>query len=100
MRSVECAVKCHFSEHMMYTGKKTSVSFTFDDDYHKVHKFSDARKPCCNQPKIQTEMPNLRVFHQNDANGKQAVKTLIRLLLWEQSDLGLHCSPRPICPKI
>ena len=27
-------------------------------------KFSDATKPCCNQPKIQ------RVFHQKDANGK------------------------------
>ena len=29
----------------------------------------------------------------------QTVKTLIRLLLEEQSDLGLHCLPRPICPK-
>ena len=27
------------------------------------------------------------------------MKTLIRLLLQEQSDLGLHCLPRPICPK-
>ena len=27
------------------------------------------------------------------------MKTLIRLLLKEQSDLGLHCLPRPICPK-
>ena len=24
------------------------------------------------------------------------MKTLIRLLRWEQSDLGLHCLPRPI----
>ena len=38
--------------------------------YRKVPKFSDARKPCCNQPKIQIKMPNLRVFHQKDANGK------------------------------
>ena len=38
--------------------------------YCKVPKFSDARKPCCNQPKIQTKMPHLRVFHQKDANGK------------------------------
>ena len=38
--------------------------------YNKVPKFSDARKPCCNQPKIQTKMPNLRAFHQKDANGK------------------------------
>ena len=27
------------------------------------------------------------------------MKTLIRLLLEEQSDLDLHCLPRPICPK-
>ena len=27
------------------------------------------------------------------------MKTLIRQLLEEQSDLGLHCLPRPICPK-
>ena len=27
------------------------------------------------------------------------MKTLIRLLFEEQSDLGLHCLPRPICPK-
>ena len=30
--------------------------------------------------------------------GKQTVKTLIRLLI-QQSDLGLHCLPRPIWPK-
>ena len=27
-----------------------------------------------------------------------AVLTMIRLLLWEQSDLSLHCLARPICP--
>ena len=27
------------------------------------------------------------------------MSSLIRLLLYEQSDLGLHCSPGPICPK-
>ena len=37
--------------------------------YGKVPKFSDARKFCCNQPKIQTKRPNLRVFGQKDANG-------------------------------
>ena len=35
----------------------------------KVPKFSDARKLCCNLPKIQTKRPKLRVFYQNDANG-------------------------------
>ena len=38
--------------------------------YRKVPKFSNARKPCGNQPQIQTKMPNLRVFNQKDANGK------------------------------
>ena len=37
--------------------------------YRKVPKFSDARKICCNLPKIQTKRPNLRVFHQKAANG-------------------------------
>ena len=36
--------------------------------YRKVPKFLDARKHCCNLPKIQEKRPNLRVFHQNDAN--------------------------------
>ena len=41
--------------------------------YRKVPKFSDAKKLCCNLPKIQTKRPNLRVFCQNDAiwNSKQ-----------------------------
>ena len=34
----------------------------------KVAKFSDARKPCCNLPKIQTKRPKLLVLYQNDAN--------------------------------
>ena len=37
--------------------------------YRKVPKFSDARKLCCNLPKIQEKRPNLRVFHQKDADG-------------------------------
>ena len=38
-------------------------------EYCKVPKFSDARKLCCNLPKIQETRPNLRVFCQKDANG-------------------------------
>ena len=30
--------------------------------YSKVPKFSDARKLCCNLPKIQTKRPNLRIL--------------------------------------
>ena len=38
-------------------------------NYRKVPKFSDTRKLCCNLPINQTKRPNLRVFHQKDANG-------------------------------
>ena len=34
------------------------------------YKFLDARKLCCNQPKIDTTGASLRVLHQKDANGK------------------------------
>ena len=40
-----------------------------NSEYRKVPKFSDARKLCCNLPKIQTKRPNLWVFHSKDANG-------------------------------
>ena len=45
------------------------VNISWLNRYRKVPKFSDARKLCCNQPKIQTKGPNLRLLHQNDANG-------------------------------
>ena len=41
----------------------------FEHVYRKVPKFLDARKLCCNVPKIQTKKPNLRIFLQKDANG-------------------------------
>ena len=63
------------------------------DPYHKVPKFSNARKHCCNLPKIQRQTPNLREFHQNSANGIANSEDP------DQSDLGLHCLPKPICPK-
>ena len=37
-------------------------------EYRKVPNFSDARKLCCKLPKIQDKRPNLRVFHQKDAD--------------------------------
>ena len=39
------------------------------EPYRKVPKFSDARKLCCNLPKIQRKRPKLKVFCQKDANG-------------------------------
>ena len=44
----------------------------------------------CNLPKIQTKGPNLKIFCQKHANG---------IAKSEDTDLGLHCLPRPICPK-
>ena len=65
-------------------------------DYHKVPKFWDARNLCLNLPKIQITRPNLqRVFRQNCANGIANSVDPDQ----EQSDLGLHCLSRPLCPK-
>ena len=69
-------------------------------EYRKVPKFSDAIKLRCNLPKIQTKRPNLRVFRQKDANGIVNSEDPDQTAPLEQSDLGLHCLPRPICPKI
>ena len=41
----------------------------FPQAYRKVPKFSDARKLCCNLPKIQEKRPNLWIFvKKKDAN--------------------------------
>ena len=57
--------------------------------YGKIPKFSDVRKPCFNLPNIKKKKrPNIRVFLQKDAN-----------VIANSEDLGLHCLPRPICPK-
>ena len=40
-----------------------------DGLYHKIPKFSDPRKHCCDLPKIQTKTPNLREFLEKGANG-------------------------------
>ena len=61
--------------------------------YREDPKFSEARKLSCNLHKIQTKRPNLRVFCQKDANGRASSEDP------DQSDLGLHCLPRPVCPK-
>ena len=49
-------------------------------NYRKVPKFSDTRKPCCNQPKIQ-RCQTLGYFTKKMQIEKQTVMTLIRLLL-------------------
>ena len=68
-------------------------------NYRKVPKFSDARKLCCNLPNIPTKRPNLSVFRQKDANGIANSEDSDQTAPQGQSDLGLHCLPRPVCPK-
>ena len=41
---------------------------TDQTEYRKVPKFLDAKKLCCNLPKIKQKRPNLMVFHKKDAN--------------------------------
>ena len=50
--------------HALFKSFKCSMT-----DYLKIPKFLDARKLCCNPPKSQTKRPNLKEFHQKDANG-------------------------------
>ena len=57
------------------------------------------KKLCCNSPKIQTKRPNLRVFPHKDANGIANSEDPDQTAPGKQSDLGLHCLPRPVCPK-
>ena len=66
------------------------VSTKTVSSYRKIPNFLDARKHYYNLPKIQTKTPNLREFHKKGANG---------IANSEDPDLGLHCLPRPICPK-
>ena len=47
--------------------------------------------------KIQAKRPKLRVFYQNEANGIANSEDPDQTA--PQSDLGLHCLPRPICPE-
>ena len=73
--------------------------FLLKSKYRKVPKFSDSRKLYCNLPKIQTKTPSLWVFRHKDANGIANSEDPDQTAPKEQSDLGLHCLPRPICPK-
>ena len=67
--------------------------------YRKAPKFSDTKFFCCNLPKFQTKRQNLRVFCQKDANGIANREDPDQTAPKEQSDLGLRCLPRPLCPK-
>ena len=70
--------------------------------YRKFPKYSDTQKICCNHPKIWTMWLYRRVMSPNDADGMANSvdpDQTAQEQSDQQSDLGLHCLPRHICPK-
>ena len=63
--------------------------------YRKFPQYSDTQKICCIHSKIWTVWLYYRVMSSNDADGMANSVDPDQ----EQSDLGLHCLPRHICPK-
>ena len=63
--------------------------------YRKNPKHSDTRKICCNHSKIWTTRLYVRVMLPIDAD------RIANCVDPDQTapDLGLHCLPRPVCPK-
>ena len=67
--------------------------FTTNLWYRKTPKISDTPKLCCNHLKSWTRWLFLRVMHPKDAEGTA------NNVDPDQTALGLHCLPRPVCPK-
>ena len=67
--------------------------------YCAIHIYR--KKICCNHPKRWTRWLFLGVMHPKDAEGIANSVDLDQTapLGQEQSDLGLHCLPRPVCLK-
>ena len=97
-QTAQTKIKLSLGSALFDTFSASFACISLQKGYRKIPKFSDARKLCCNLPKIQTKRPNLRVFRQKDAPG--TANSAIVLVLKEMSDLGLHCFPRHVCPKI
>ena len=60
----------------------------------------DARKLCCNLPKIQTKRPILRVYRQKDANriAKSEDPDQTAIVLNEAVNLKRGCDGMTSCP--
>ena len=67
-----------------------SIPLFFQSTYHKFPKYLDTQKLCCNHSKIWTMWLYHRVMSPNNADG---------MANSVDPDLGLHCLPRPVCPK-
>ena len=79
-----------------YTEIKLWRSGKFRQDYRKNPKIWDTRKICYNHPKILTKWLFHRVMCPKDAD---VMANSVDPDQTAQSDLGLHCLPRPVCPK-
>ena len=66
--------------------------------YCKTPKNLDTRKNCCNHPKIWTKWFYCRIMRPKSADWMANSVDPDRTA--PQSDLGLHCLFRPVCPKI
>ena len=60
---------CHSRVVTQQTLNSLQIHVGMKIKYRQVPKFLNARKLCFNLSKIQTKMPNLRIFCQKDANG-------------------------------
>ena len=80
------------------TNRKKHLQWVFDD-YRKFPKYLDTLNMCCNHSKIWTMWLYHRVSSPNNADGMaNCVDPDQTAPLEEQSDQGLHCLPRHICP--
>ena len=67
--------------------------------YRKNPKRSDIWSICCNNLKFEKDGFTIEWRTKKMRTDWETMQTQIRSLLQEQSDLGLHCLPRDVCPK-
>ena len=70
-----------------------NIDLQIVSNYHKFPKYSDTKKFVVITLKVEQNGVSLRVIHPKDAEG------IANSVDPDQSDLGLHCLPRPVCPK-
>ena len=99
-------VICLIFEHIYWTVQMSTCLWLLPQDdelnpvfwhYFVTHLYCknlDTRKNYCNYPKIWLIWIFHGVVHLNDADG------MANSVDPDQSDLGLHCLLRPVCPKI
>ena len=67
--------------------------------YRKIPKISDTQKFAVITLKVEQDGFTFRVMHPKDTEGIANSVDPDQTAPKEQSDLGLHCLLRPVCPK-